>query len=67
MGRIMVHLRRRLEMDLVVVEVVPVVLLLDLVIRDLLLVLRRVVQDSLSGNSLDLEYIRICHLLSNQL
>ena len=57
MGRIMVLQRRRREMDAVVVEVVPVLVLLDLVLREILLVLRLVVQDSLSGNSLDLEYI----------
>tara|TARA_B100000085_G_scaffold110748_1_gene101044 strand:- start:213 stop:389 length:177 start_codon:yes stop_codon:yes gene_type:complete len=45
------------EMDVVVVEVVPVVLLLDLVLREILLVIRLVVMEKLSHNSLDLEYI----------
>tara|TARA_Y100000033_G_scaffold24065_1_gene22669 strand:+ start:346 stop:537 length:192 start_codon:yes stop_codon:yes gene_type:complete len=63
----MVLLLLNKETDLVVVEVVPVLLLLDLMLREVLLVIRLVVQDSLSGNSLDLEYILICHLLSNQL
>ena len=56
MGRIMVLLLLKQETDLVVEEVVPVVLLLDLVLQELALA-HPVVTDSLSGNSLDLEYI----------
>jgi len=56
MVEIMVLLLLNKETDLVVVEVVPVVLLLDRANREVELP-HPVVQERLSHNSLDLEYI----------